>query len=254
MTLQGSQDIGQRWPNSTEPCILECPVRQLQAPKIQRFVQEVLQCWNFKWLLFQKPRTRRGSSSEVPRNPLQALKLTALYFRGVVVEPSWKTSHAVNTCKLAIIGGMQRKKVPEVCKSKFHEKLREMSKGIARTNSLQEVQPPTWSTACSQPVCPFADNTLRTDIQVKTCWLHWYLPCLYISFFLQIVGSSSQPSEQPAASKKPSRMSLHLHHFLWQPLRRHGWRWISSRALLRRQKRLQWLMLHLRITCDFTET
>lgn len=47
-----------------------------------------------------------------------------------------------------------------------------MSKGIARTNSLQEVQPPTWSTACSQPVCPFADNTLRTDIQVKTCWLH----------------------------------------------------------------------------------
>lgn len=63
-----------------------------------------------------------------------------------------------------------------------------MSKGIARTNTLQEVQPPTWSTACSQPVCPFADNTLRTDIQVKTCWLHWYLPCLYISLFLQIVG------------------------------------------------------------------
>ena len=47
-----------------------------------------------------------------------------------------------------------------------------MSNGIARTNSLQEVQPPTWSTACSQPVCPFADNTLRTDMQVKTCWLH----------------------------------------------------------------------------------
>lgn len=47
-----------------------------------------------------------------------------------------------------------------------------MSKGIARTNTLQEVQPPAWSTACSQPVCPFADNTLRTDIQVKTCWLH----------------------------------------------------------------------------------
>ena len=53
VTLERSERFVQKeHPPCTDPCVAQCLLNQLQAPKIQRSVQDVLQCWYFSWVVF----------------------------------------------------------------------------------------------------------------------------------------------------------------------------------------------------------
>ena len=122
-------------PALDDPCVGHCRLRQLRAPKVERSVQEVFQCWNLSWLTFHKPRMCWISRETFGRKFRSWLQL---FLSGQ--SPSRHPTHCAifqrNHC-WAIMEDIAYYKTKLLMKSKGRKwKLWETWEGMARTSTL----------------------------------------------------------------------------------------------------------------------